>query len=860
MSLEAKSFSNLITFTRASNATYFDSTGVLKRASSNVPRIDYNPLTLALRGMMIEEQRTNLFLYSESVDIAHGSWSKGTNTTRVGTEYVLGKPATIYRGDGSGANEFVRQTISVTSGTTYVVSVYARLVSGTNPTSGHLITIETTPGSSSPRTALSYSSISLSSTVARYSIAFTATGTGTTSIYLVADQNNTAEISLMGAQVEVGAFPTSYIPSSVTFSGRTSIGTYYDSTGLLRKASSGVSRLNYNPTNLNYDPFLLLEESRTNLLTYSEYFNNAAWVNTNTSIISNIIVAPDGTLNGDKLVEDTISGNHEIVQAFTPSASTTYTFSCYMKAAELTSASLRFTAGFGAAVGVTFTLTDNGSTATLQGSPSNPTITHVGNGWYRCSFTATSGASPSSTNSCVVTRLGAAGTANYGVFIWGAQLEVGAYATSYIPSSVTFSGRTSDGTYFDSSGELITAGSGVSRTTYNPSNLSADPFLLLEESRTNSIRNNTMAGAVAGVPGTAPTNWNATATTELTRTIVGTGTENGITYIDLRYTGTVTAARTQYVFFEATDQISAGNSQTWTGSTYIKLVSGSLTNISSVFLQADTRNVALSYVNTPFSLNITSSITSTLSRLSATGTTAASNVAWIHPFLVFVTATSGAIDITLRIGLPQLEQGAGATSVIATSSAAVTRSADTSTSAAATRSADTSTSATATRGTDVAYIDVTLQPWFKPTEGTLYAECIVDNSTLSSGYRYPGLASLDNNTVLFCIHLFLTINSSLSLKQFGAEIFNSTNQMGQQSGTVTDGAICKLAVAYKENNSNWAFQGALGILDTSVTLPNNISRLRVGANRGTTPLSGWIRRIAYYPTRLTDAQLQTLTT
>jgi hypothetical protein len=624
MALGTKTFSNAITFTRASNATYFDSTGILKQASSNVSRIDYNPDTLALRGMLVEEQRTNLFLYSESVDIAHGSWSKGVNTTRTGTEYVLGKPATIYRGDGSGAYEYVRQTISVTSGTTYVVSVYARLVSGTKPTSGHLITIETTPGSSSPRTSLSYSSISLSSTVARYSVAFTATGTGTTSIYLVADQNNTAEISLMGAQVEVGAF-----------------------------------------------------------------------------------------------------------------------------------------------------------------------------------------------------------------------------ATSYIPSSVTFSGRTSDGTYFDSTGTLATASSGVARTTYNPANLSADPFLLLEESRTNSIRNNTMVGAVAGTPGTLPTNWVVTGAGDgVAIQVVGTGTENGITYIDIRYFGTATANSFKIVRFEADNNIAAVSGQSWTASTYMRIAAGSSANIASQ------EHVVVGFTavgGLSESTNTPPSLTSTMTRFTTSRVLNNATTAFVTSYYALTFNNGAAIDITLRIGLPQLELGAYATSVITTSSAAVTRS------------ADTSSSASATRSTDIALASA-INPWFKPTEGTLYAECIVDNSSLSSDYRYPGLASLDNNTVSFCIHLFLRINSSLSLKNFASEIINNGSyELSQVTGTVTDGTVCKLAVAYKENDSNFAFQGTLGTLDTNVALPNNISQLRIGANRGTAPLSGWIRRIIYYPTRLTDAQLQALT-
>jgi len=63
-----------ITFTRATTATYFNSSGVLSTAASGEARFDYNPTTLAARGLLIEEQRTNSELYSE--DFANAHWQK----------------------------------------------------------------------------------------------------------------------------------------------------------------------------------------------------------------------------------------------------------------------------------------------------------------------------------------------------------------------------------------------------------------------------------------------------------------------------------------------------------------------------------------------------------------------------------------------------------------------------------------------------------------------------------------------------------------------------------------------------------------------------------------------------------------
>src|SRR5690606_5381998 len=63
-----------VTFTRASEGTYFDSAGTQQTAAVNEPRVDYDPLTLELRGLLVEEQRTNLLLRSQEFDNA--SWSK----------------------------------------------------------------------------------------------------------------------------------------------------------------------------------------------------------------------------------------------------------------------------------------------------------------------------------------------------------------------------------------------------------------------------------------------------------------------------------------------------------------------------------------------------------------------------------------------------------------------------------------------------------------------------------------------------------------------------------------------------------------------------------------------------------------
>ena len=158
---------------------------------------------------------------------------------------------------------------------------------------------------------------------------------------------------------------------------------------------------------------------------------------------------------------------------------------------------------------------------------------------------------------------------------------------------ITFT-RASTATYFDEDGILQTAGSDVPRIDFNPTTLACNG-LLIEESRTNSIRNNTMQGAVAGTPGTLPTNWAVSNLGTLATAVIGTGTENGITYIDLKISGTTSTTGGQ-INFEAITATAAAVSQTWTHSTYCTLAAGSMTNVTSIGVNIGEYDVGSSFL------------------------------------------------------------------------------------------------------------------------------------------------------------------------------------------------------------------------------------------------------------------------
>ena len=236
---------------------------------------------------------------------------------------------------------------------------------------------------------------------------------------------------------------TRTVDPRITFT-RASTATYFNEFGVMRTALANVPRIDFDPTTLECKG-LLIEEQRTNLLTYSEQLNNAVWGIASATATPDSTVAPDGAQTADTLVEASGTGVlPRLSWTQTITNATTYSISIYAK--EVSGSAKRYlqvyaNSGFtqvseGGSQGANFDLGSGTVTLTNGFSAS---ITAVGNGWYRCSvITSTSNATVAgfrialqdSPTAQMALSWNPTGTGS--IALWGAQLEAGSFQTSYI--------------------------------------------------------------------------------------------------------------------------------------------------------------------------------------------------------------------------------------------------------------------------------------------------------------------------------------------------------------------------------------------------------------------------------------------
>jgi hypothetical protein len=258
--------------------------------------------------------------------------------------------------------------------------------------------------------------------------------------------DGTSGIFIWGAQLEQRSAVTAYTPTTTA-----PITNYIP---VLLTAAAGVARFDCNPVT-GSSLGLVIEEARTNLLSYSSDFANASWSKTDITLTSNTIVAPDGGITGTKYIPNSLTTAKLLNKNHSITASTALTFSLYIKAGEYNNCVLYFdglsTGRYGALFDLSNQTATVGSLNTAGTATGFQSITAVGNGWFRCvvGFTDTALNDGAVSTSIRYT----AGNAGYpavagndfsGFYIWGAQLEAGAFATTYIATVATTQLREAD--------------------------------------------------------------------------------------------------------------------------------------------------------------------------------------------------------------------------------------------------------------------------------------------------------------------------------------------------------------------------------------------------------------------------------
>ena len=235
---------------------------------------------------------------------------------------------------------------------------------------------------------------------------------------------------------------------------------------------------------------LLLEPQRTNLITYSEDFSNAFWTKTNTTLISNNEISPDGSLNADLAYPNASSSTKygvKIERVTSGLSSSEYTNSVFVKSNNWQWIYLIDPSGFKA---VWFDV-QNGIVGTKEPNASG-SIEDYGNGWYKC--TVNTHTSPvaynylgvyfsDSDNSVICTNNGTSG-----VYIYGAQLEQGSFPTSYIPTQGATATRVADTASGSGNSEVFSDSSGV--LFANISALANENVLRKIQVNDNTLNNN----------------------------------------------------------------------------------------------------------------------------------------------------------------------------------------------------------------------------------------------------------------------------------------------------------------------------------------------------------------------------------
>jgi hypothetical protein len=441
----------------------------------------------------------------------------------------------------------------------------------------------------------------------------------------------------------------------------------------------------------------------------------------------------------------------------------------------------------------------------------------------------------------------------------------------------------------------------------------------IEEARTNSIRNNSMQGVVAGVVGSGGsvgTNWSAPSS-GMTATVSGPFTENGIDYIRINVAGTATG--NTFLAFETTTQIAATYGQTWANSHFFRQFSGTFPTVSTELRSITGAGVFISDSSTAFTPAAASTPLGQ-ARVSASFTPTNSTVGFVRPGILFGTVNLSVYNFTFDIGWPQLENNSinstVASATMATGGATCTNGTQLFTVSGGTGTAATLTGTVVANAIQAGALTVTtpgsytvfppspatvtgggcgtpptvnlvptdnsaqgvatspirttaaaatraadvLVPTNSPTFGSAYTLFAKGTPNAPSGSpNNQSIVTASDNTANNRIGTFRN-NTSAAANSFDV-VGGAAQTAPSSAGTWSQSASGKLIAAFASNDIAVDFNGAAVVTSAANTLPASLTRLEIGSNGiSGGQWNGYIERIALWPTtRIPNATLQSLT-
>ena len=422
----SKTLDPRITFTRGSTATYYDGVTTAK-AEENLAKYSQDWTQSAWAGD--SAATANQTTAPDGTSTANLLEVSSSGTFKGKYQNISTPPSTVYTASvyvKKSNYDYIRFNLDAQSGNTFVTTITRmdfNLSTGTVIGTPLGTTSITDVGNGWYKLTISGTTPSSGADRIRFWVFF-ANSSG--------NPNDTipsgSELYIWGAQVEQRSSATAYTPTTDS-----PIVKYQP---VLQTAASGEARFDHDPVT-GESKGLLIEEARTNLMPSSESTSYGFQYAT----ITGFSIAPDGSNTAIKATPTTFSTADHYIHATTISASTntTYTMSQFVKKGSYQYHFLRSVFANGNYDLRTVFDLDNGTITDQPNDIDDASITDIGNGWYRVSATYTTPATLPNPSLLFRFHIGAtspyAGNGYDYTLCWGAQVEVGSFPTSYIPTA-----------------------------------------------------------------------------------------------------------------------------------------------------------------------------------------------------------------------------------------------------------------------------------------------------------------------------------------------------------------------------------------------------------------------------------------